>query len=308
MRRLALTISLIVLTAAVATLQGTAQGQTRLSAVQVSIWPEYDKPSALVIYRLGLEPGTPLPAMITLLIPSSVGEPTAVAWTSPDGQLLSATYSIDNQGEWTAVTFESQSLNAQLEYYADLSRDGAQRSFTFTWPGGVEVGDLSFEVQQPLGATPVQITPAPSQQHQGPDGMLYYEGDLGATAASDLAMVTLSYSKSGQGLSIDQMTASQPQSPSAPAAGSTPDIAALLPYVLLGFGVLLIVAGGWWYLRLRGDSAPRRRRVKRRPGSRRGQDSGSPPARTSPVFCHNCGMQAEAGDRYCRSCGIRLRQ
>jgi hypothetical protein len=308
MRRSLLIIGLMVLALAASTLPGSAQAPAPLSMVQISIWPEYDQPSALVICRLGLATDTPLPASVTLLIPSSVGEPTAVAWTSADGQLLSATYATDNQGEWTAITFESQTLNAQLEYYADLRRDGDQRSFTFTWPGGVDVGDLSFEIQQPLGATPLQITPPPNQQRQGPDGMLYYEGDLGATPASDMATISLSYSKSGQALSIDQLSAPQPQSPAAPAAGSTPDIAALLPYILLGFGALLIAAGAWWYLRMRGDSAPGRMRRRRRPGKPPAPEAGGPAAGAPAVFCHNCGTPAEVNDRFCRNCGTRLRQ
>ena len=63
-----------------------------LTSAQVSLWPEYDKPSMLVIYRLTLPPQVSLPANLTVSIPSRVGKPNAVASRQANGTLLNAQY------------------------------------------------------------------------------------------------------------------------------------------------------------------------------------------------------------------------
>lgn len=52
-----------------------AQGNLTLSSVEVDLWPEYDQPAVLVIYRVVLPASVVLPADLTLRIPAAAGEP-----------------------------------------------------------------------------------------------------------------------------------------------------------------------------------------------------------------------------------------
>jgi hypothetical protein len=70
-----------------------------------------------------------------------------------------------------------------------------------------------------------------------------------------------------------------------------------LPYILGGLGILLILGGGLYFWQTgKGRPSPRKRHRSRDEESD-GED----------VYCHQCGNRAQAGDRFCRVCGTRLR-
>ena len=68
-----------------------AQNPISLSSMVIEIWPEYDKPSVLVIYQMTLSSATAFPATVSVRIPVTAGEPNAVAERQADGSL----YNID---------------------------------------------------------------------------------------------------------------------------------------------------------------------------------------------------------------------
>jgi hypothetical protein len=281
-----------------------AQSPPVIDRLEVAIWPEYDRPAVLVIYRVELSPDTALPAQITLPIPASAGEPFAVASRTAAGDLLVADSSRQVEGEWANLTIDVDGPGAQVEYYVDLETTGSQRQYTFTWPGGVELGALAYEVQQPFGVSDLGVTP-PGASSVRPDGLTYIQADLGPQSASASLDISVTYSKSTPGLTIDAL---QPTGPLEPAAtgGASVGLSAWLPWVVGAAGVLLLGGGALWYWRTnqvgaREQSRPRRRRARAQPG---------PPGEidASPVFCHNCGAQAGVSDHFCRRCGTRLRQ
>ncbi len=67
-----------------------AQEAPAIEQLTVALWPEYDQPAMLVILRVQLAPGTQLPVDVILPIPTSAGEPLAVAYTTAEGALLNA--------------------------------------------------------------------------------------------------------------------------------------------------------------------------------------------------------------------------
>ena len=71
--------------------QAGAQGETKLEAINVELWSEYDQPSMLVIYQFLVSQDTPLPAEVKLRFPKD-GNLVAVAVES-DGQLLNKNFS-----------------------------------------------------------------------------------------------------------------------------------------------------------------------------------------------------------------------
>ena len=94
-----------------------------LAELQIALWPEYDQPGVLVIYRGLFAPDTTLPAPVEIRIPASVGQPTAVAYVDDSGQRFNQQYTTRIENDQLVVSFELPTLGFQLEYYDELPVD-----------------------------------------------------------------------------------------------------------------------------------------------------------------------------------------
>jgi hypothetical protein len=281
------------------------QNNLTFSALEVDLWPEYDRPSVLVIYHITLPSDTELPVDLILRIPSAVGEPNAVAVRDANGGLLSIAYTREVNGEWSMISFTPTMPEIQVEYYdPSLVMEAGSRHYEYSWPGDYAVDSLTVEVQQPVGATDMRITPGMSSGTIKADGLTYYTSQAGSLPAGQEFGVVVDYQKSTSALSAESLQIQ----PSAPVSTITParrNLLAVLPWILGGLGVVLIVGGGgWWYWqsglgKSHQPKAPRRRRklVIAQPNE----------VPEGDVYCHHCGKRALAGDRFCRTCGTRLR-
>ncbi len=286
-----------------------AQEEIRLSNLQVDLWPEYDRPEMLVIYRVQLAGDVSMPAEVTFRIPAAAGAPNAVAVRQPDGALLNAMHDQQTEGLWTYITVTATAPEIQLEYYdPQIEKQDADRSFEFTWLSDYDVEAMLILVQQPVGANGMSIEPDLGEFTPGSDGLQYYSMEVGAPLAGDAVSVKVNYQKDDDSLSID---AFQVQ-PSAPIAEGGQDLtqvnlASLLPWFLGGLGVLLVVGGILWYWRAGQEpSAPKR--ASRGGRSRTTAKSEADFRDTGDAkYCHQCGKRAADGDRFCRTCGARLR-
>jgi hypothetical protein len=77
-----------------------------------------------------------------------------------------------------------------------------------------------------------------------------------------------------------------------------------LPWILGILGVALIVGGGLWYWQSGKQSATDKSRRRRRTARLKVSDE---TAAGDEVYCQNCGKRASVGDRFCRTCGTKLR-
>jgi hypothetical protein len=165
------------------------QAPAELQTLQVALWPEFDRPAVLVIYRFELAPTTPLPANLSLPVPTGIEAPHALAYLGPNGELLNIDdFSVRTAGAWNRVSFSTPGALGQLEYYADLARTGDQRSFRFEWPGGVGLEGFGYEVQQPSTAFDFTVVPAPTSQSVGQNGLTHYFGTLQPTGATSIEL------------------------------------------------------------------------------------------------------------------------
>jgi hypothetical protein len=283
-----------------------AQSATAFSKAEVDLWPEYDRPDVLVIYRLALDPATPLPAQVNLLIPASVGNPYNLAYQGPDGNLYNINYTRTAKGDLAEIAFSSPGAQIQIEYYdTNLVKNASTRSFTFHWPQNTPVGSLTMQVQQPLGATNMQISPSLGSGVAGDGGLVYYTATVGPVAAETGFTLQLSYQKANDNLSVQSL----PVEPSAPITSNTAGRLTLddvLPWIIGAFGILLIGGGGWWYWQSGRDNPPlRTRRRHELPTEKVQASEGIQPGAT---YCHRCGKRALPEDIFCRSCGTRLRR
>jgi hypothetical protein len=291
MRRLLLLILAIVV---FIPLGVSAQEAITIEVLEVELWPEYDKPKMLVIYRIELVPDTQFPATISIRIPTTAGEPYVVAVED----IGETDYQRRVEGEWSVITFVSPGPNIQLEYYdPGLTKDGDQRSFTYTWPGDFAVNSFQIIAQVPFDASSFETTPVLNKEVGGVNGLSYRHGTFGTLSVGDQPSVTVEYQKPSEVLSVENQGTAEAvdEIPSGTGSGEDNDWLVIL---LVVAGVGLIGYGVFSYTqstsnRRRGGSS---RRAKRPAGRVKGE-----------VFCHQCGAQAYKGDKFCRECGHKLR-
>lgn len=284
----------------------TAQSEVKLSALEVDLWPEYDQPTLLVIYRITLPSTATLPLDLTFRIPATAGEPSAVAVkqmsSAGEAALFTIPYRYQVQGEWGLVTFTATMPEIQLEYYDPrLTKEGASRQFEYYWPGDYSVDNLIIQVQQPIGASDMQISPASGSAVTGSDGLVYYNKQVGAIPAGQTFSLKISYQKANDELSITSLKV-QPSSPVTTVTPGQNPLIAYLPWVLGALGLILLIGGAVWYWQAGKRKEPvatRRRRVAIEQESAEEEEEYR--------YCHQCGKRALPGDRFCRMCGTKLR-
>lgn len=284
---------------------GQAQTPVTLPSVEVDLWPEYDDPGVLVIYRITLPAGMSLPAEFLLRIPKDAGEPNAVAVRDVNGSLMKAQATLVPAGDWNLVKITATTPEIQVEYYdPNLTKDGKQRSYNYTWPGDYGVQALTLQVQQPWDASQMQISPDDfGSGTMGADTLRYYSENIGAVPAGTPIKVQMGYTKASDVLSMVQL---QPTLV-APEATSTTGKNSLIPIVIGVVGIGLLAAGAIWFFTSRNGGGNRRaaNRSRHKPAS---QKNSSVPAAEGNVYCTNCGRRAGSGDHFCRTCGTQLRQ
>ena len=140
-----LALALLVLpTLALAQAGGAPKGNPRLASLNIEIWPEYDRPAALVILRAALADGVKLPATVTLRLPAASGGPGAVAYsTTADGNLLNLKHESAKTGEYITVKFVTPERFFHVEFYEPIATTDPARSFRYVWPGDMAVDRVS---------------------------------------------------------------------------------------------------------------------------------------------------------------------
>ena len=136
-----------------------AQGGLTLDSLKVSLWPEYDQPSMLVIYDFQVSEETSLPARVVFAIPAEANL-IAVAY-APSGNLLNVPYPepVEQDGwQVVAVTVDTDTIY-HLEYYAPLTQADSQREYLFLWPGDYAVGTFNVSVKVPVDTTEYATDP-----------------------------------------------------------------------------------------------------------------------------------------------------
>jgi len=264
-----------------------AQSPTRLSSLAIEIWPEFDRPAALVILRGAIAEGIKLPAAIELRLPASSAGPAAVAYSATaEGNLLNLPYDQASAGEYVNVKFAAPERFFHVEFYEPIATGDPARVVRYTWPGDIAVERATLVVQEPASAQGIATEPNLTETSSGAAGLNYRAGDLGPLAAGNPVPITIRYSKADARPSVDikglrtaQTAPSQPAAPSTVA--SVP--AWLIPmagFALLAIGAVLVVLYVW----RRQTAAPR----------------------SAAAFCTKCGVPLAPGSNYCGKCGTKV--
>jgi len=300
-------VLLVIALAALAVPMAWAQeaGELTISRLQISLWPEYDDPRLLVIYKGQFAQAEAFPREISFPIPTTA-EVHATAYADADGQLLANPYEVQPQGDVQVVTYPVPVPTFHFEFYDDIIQgDPANRQFTFTFSLPYRVDSVSVDVQEPLRAAGFQVSPVASRVITGTDGFRYFIYDLGSLEPGQNVQITASYSKPDAQPSVVATPA--PALPAVPPASEVPVERGTGPLLLLaalglgGLGVALI--GGALLMRVRAGrgvsvAAPAR--------PARTVPSAKAPAATA-AFCTQCGHRLTPGTRFCPQCGAPVR-
>jgi len=271
-----------------------AQNAITFDSLNVRLWAEYDQPSMLVIYDFAPTADTTLPASIDIRIPKDANI-TAVASQQSSGLVNTEFTGPVDKGNWQTITIFAKTLTTyHIEYYQPITRDANNRSFTYQWAGDYAVNNLRVEVQLPSDSTAVKASPmlpfAPNQP------FLSGSASLSKLAAGKIYQIDLHYSRLSESPvlspSTNQVTAVEPITQNTAGRVTLNN----LPYILGGVGVLLLALAIYFFWRSNSTqtSKPRKRRQ-------------STKDEKEPVYCHECGTRAHADDRFCRTCGSKLR-
>jgi hypothetical protein len=281
-----------------------AQSAIEFDSIQVDLWPEYDRPEVLVIYRMTLSGTTSLPAQISMRIPAAAGQPYNVANQDVDGMLYLLDYDLVLEGDWLRVSFTTPTPTLQIEFYdAGIRKDGNLRNYDFKWAADYQVNTLTVKVQKPFNATDFNLMPQMGSAQQEGNGLFYYTTIVGTVDVATPVSLSFSYNKPDDQLSVNLMPVQASTPVEAP--GTQVDWSAILPWILGGVGLLVIAFGAFWFWKTGRKSAS--------PGGSRRHRPASPETRPQTngdggtVFCHACGKRAGPGDAFCRACGSRLR-
>lgn len=279
------------------------QSGTVLSSLGIDLWPDYDRPGVLVIYRATMAPTASLPTRLVFRIPAAAGLPSAVAERSADGQLLTLPYERTVEGDHALIDLTASRPIVQLEYYDPaITRNGAIRRFTFTWPGDFEVRDFSVSLQQPHLAQNFITVPEATSATVSVDGMTYHTLSRAGVKQGETVEVQASYEKTSDELSVETITPAAAPTPT-PATGNaatsdSPTVRIVLAATFVCAAA--IVVGLMFRTRQRAGSPPRSTRA---PRTARSDVSGGKATR----FCTQCGAGVDGGDRFCRRCGTALK-
>ncbi len=274
----------------------SAQEETVIKKLNLQLWPEYDRPEMLVMYTFELADDTPLPVEVKFQIPANA-ELNAVAKIA-NGQMLTLPYETPTRDtDWVTLSFLIDEATAyRIEYYQPLEREAATRKFFYLWQNDLTVENLFVEFQQPLNSTDLQTEPLLLKTTQ--EGLIYHTLAVGEVAAKEPFRLEISYKKENDFLTVSTMPVEASGEPRGSEGFSFSDS---LPSILVGIGVLLILGGLFYFFKSGSKNTPRKKHHPRRSAKSAKSAAGR------SIYCHECGARAHAGDRFCRSCGAKLR-
>lgn len=293
------TVFLIVMFVLLIPLSLSAQAPvTEIESLAVEIWPDYDRPSVLVLLTGILPTDTTLPVTLTIPLPEDA-DVNAVAHITTEGTLTDQdiTYSIsDNE-----LTVTSPSPNFHVEFYMPYTAHELEREFAYTWEGNTAVTNLTAVIQQPLAASKINTTPDTNSTSIGSNGLTYHNLPPQSLAANEPFTVSAAYTMSSDTLTVDlQNNTAVNTQPSAAITSQPADTSLNWPLLIAILGFILILFAVIWQLLVH----QKKNNKPRKPQKIRSTPSTS----TKAKYCHHCGLPLQPKDKFCRDCGTAVKK
>jgi hypothetical protein len=174
-----------------------------ISSLYVSLWPDFDRRSVLVILTGTLPADASLPADVTLPFPDN-GELNAVARVDVDDRMID---DIEFSRSPGTIELTTPDPRFRVEYYFPYSVDGKQRAFDFAWSASVSVEQLNVAVQEPIGANALVMVPSAVDMVAGQHGMTNHLLESQPVPAGQTFAVQVSYEMLAPHLSVEAFSA-----------------------------------------------------------------------------------------------------
>jgi hypothetical protein len=268
-----------------------AQEAITLDSVEIRIWPEFDRPAVLVIYSGTVAGGAEEPLDLQITLPPNVTVNAAAYLDSATSQLLNAESALDGQ----TLTLTTPNGSFHVEFYDPaLQIDGRGRAYSLSWQSPYPVSELSWEIQQPAGASDFSLIPAADDSGTDQFGLPVYFLNQTDLEAGQRATIVLEYTKPTDALTADQLGLLDEGTGGAAGQGQPPSGVGRWVWYVVGAALVIAAAAGAYFFFLRPSAAP----VRGGPSSRRAAPK---------KFCTQCGKPVAPGDVFCRHCGAKLK-
>ncbi len=272
-----------------------ADDANHLTQFSVRVWPEYDKPSVLVLIEGTLADKSNLPRDVAVTIPSSA---TGVIATYANADAtLAAELPFKSEkldGGLTRITFTVKTAEYHIEYYDDLLKGAPDKTMDFALLAPAPADQVTLEIQQPLKATNFSVNP-PAQSTRDDGGFKISVLQFSNMTAGAKISAQVKYTKSDPSPSIAPTPVPATVPAPAAAASSSSSLLLVVGIVVLGLAAVF----GFFVLQQRTRQA-----APAPVGSRHARRR----ARTSErVYCTQCGRALSSEDQFCPQCGTRRR-
>ena len=265
-----------------------------IDSLGIEIWPDYDKPSVLVLLTGALLADTRLPASVTIPLPEEARLNAVARIDGKDGNMKDDVFSsTETPG---TLTFTTPDLRFRVEYYFPYTVNENQISFGYNWLADLTVNNFQLRVQRPTSAGTLNTKPATASVVRSGDGFDYHSFPVRTVPAGRSFSLQVDYKITAAQLSTENLSSTNTsiQTPALPATPGTGfGINWALAAVVTG-GLLIIVALIWSIASRRSSSSTRKpidSRVERQ---------------SRAEFCRYCGEPTDEGDKFCSGCGSEL--
>ena len=231
-----------------------------IGRMKVSVMPEYDDPSVLVIYDGRFADASRYPIKTSFLIPKGSVISDACS-LSHEGQHFCQLYKTVNRGSFDEVSLVLPYPNFYLSFHTPRIDTGIEtKAIDYRIKVNNAVKTLEVDVQQPLRSSAFKVVPpngATKTQSEGSASLIrgfHHEVyKIEDVAAHQERGFQISYVKKDPSPSVDikYTSAAMRDSPSRSAPYETQRNVKTVIYVLFGSGFLGVLALLVWYLRLR---------------------------------------------------------
>lgn len=307
----AISIAFLILFATVATVAllwsacSAREADLKIKGLKVSIWPEYDDPRVLVLYRGEFENGVGFPAWVNFYIPPDA-EINGAGIARPDGQLLWQEHKINQEGSRKVLSINISTPAFFLEYYYNPFKGGALKSFEQKIENKYPIEAMSVEVQKPLKAEGFALTPESKDSYADPGGFTYFKYNFQNLKAQSSVKLMVAYKKEDPNPSVARKTPEeqgQEETRATQEGKAAPTLKTGLKGKTLAGIILLAAAAVVAAAMIMRRSSINREKVAEE--QIRGHEKAQAP-QEGWNFCPRCGAQLKKEYTFCPGCGYSI--
>lgn len=175
-----------------------------IGRMKVTLMPEYDSQSVLVIQEGKFADKTAFPSDVRFTLPIEVTKLTDVCSLSPGGHHYCQIFEIHktDKNKYINVKLPFSDFFIDYQYAPFTVKKNSQRQFEYAVDTSYAINTLEVHVQQPARSEKFKIEPA-SYETYGKDDFNYYKYTFNNVKAGDIKLISVSYFKTGTAPSVD---------------------------------------------------------------------------------------------------------